>query len=197
MKAAGAEQRPDMGQFAGQNSDQSLGQNFGQNLGRERGAVLAGRVFEAASGQAIGAASGGHVLGTDLGPVRIVVEGEAAALRVTLTTAETAVAAFEGARAALAAALQVQGMRLETLAVRVEAALQAGGDVSADASGREGASAAARDVAGGQDFGRGGGSAGERAALARAAAGFVAGSGAAALAVDDDLARGRPAERFA
>jgi hypothetical protein len=173
-------------------------------LGRERAVVVANGV---AGGQALGAgfeaasasSDGGHVLATALGPVRIVVEGEAAALRVTLTAAETAVAAFDGARAALAAALQAQGMRLETLAVRVEAALLAGGDVSADGGGREGASAETREFSGGQEFGRNGGSAGERAALARAAAGFgvASGSDAAVLAVDAGLAQGRPAERFA
>jgi hypothetical protein len=175
-------------------------------LGRERGAAggfagaLAGSVAGGIASLAVEAAPLGHVLATALGPVRIVVEGEAAALRVTLTAAETAVAAFDGGRAALAAALQAQGMRLEALAVRVEAlALTGGGDVSADSGGGEKALAEAREFASGQDFGRGGGSAGERAALAKAAAGFGVGLGSEAVvfAVDAGLAKARLADRFA
>lgn len=151
-------------------------------------------------------------LTTALGPVRIAVEGSGEALRVTLTAPEAAAAALDGGRASLAASLQAQGMRLETLVVRADPVLvTAGGDVSADASARDGRSGeaaaegldgrdgSARDGAR-QDGGRqeGGRQDAGRGALARVA--LARGAAMAARAVDDDFGQraGRlSSDRFA
>ncbi len=71
-------------------------------------------------GGRVGVVSPQHSAGlaATVAPVRIAVDGPGEALRVSLAAPEAAVAALEGGRGELAAALRAQGMRLESLAVR-------------------------------------------------------------------------------